>query len=70
MTLQELETARYEALVVLAGAVRAYEAAHEAGYEDSTHEMAGWLEKLEATYTALHGRWTALLDSGMDIEAT
>ena len=67
MTLQELSEAKWDALVPLAAAVQAHRASHEAGLP--TEGQVDALDALEATYTALHGRWTDLLDSGMDTEA-
>ena len=70
MTLDELDAARWTSLVKLTAAVQAYKAVMDAGHEDNTHELAGWLEKLEANYVAIHQRLDALLKSGDDWEET
>ncbi len=70
MTLQELDAARWTSLAKLTAAVQAYTAVMDAGHEDNTHELAGWLEKLEADYVAAHQRREALLESGYDAEET
>ncbi len=62
MTLEELDAARYIALLRLAKAAGAYQATMDAGHTDRTREMSDWLDGLEREYVDLYQRRQILLE--------
>ncbi len=66
MTLDELDTNRWNSLVKLANAVQAHRASLDAGLPVDGQGPA--LEKLEQAYVEAHGRYWALLETGFEEE--
>jgi hypothetical protein len=62
MTLEELDAARYVALLRLAKAARAYQVTMDAGHADRNREMSDWLGGLEREYVELYQRRQILLE--------
>ena len=68
MTLDELDTNRWNSLVKLANAVQAHRASLDAGLPVDGQGPA--LENLEQAYVEAHGRYWALLETGFQGEVT
>ena len=68
MKIQELDEARWKALVRLSDAVQAHRASTKAGLPVECQLDA--LDELEGAYVSAHGRHRALLESGFEEESS